>query len=241
MPQLNSQVDDIRQISVVPASRRVLYDFQQALFNSTNTEVQNRESGTKKATMHTARVPDQTRPQKSFVFPFTPQQVQYSNMSAEFVEISRPGKTPLVAFNKLKARQISFQFLLAVPLDGLFITIDGSIDFLYDMATSGEVVYFTNMDRQITNPLIANDQQSIFWTITDLSFSSIRRNEFNAITAAEGTITLIENTNPDIAAAPLPRLEYTVDAPQRNRPANGPEALPRGSWTDTLAALRTIV
>jgi hypothetical protein len=156
-----------------------------------------------------------------FVFPFTPQQIQYSNLSPEISEISRPGKTPLVAFARYRAKQVSFNFLLAVPQDGLFISIDDQIEQLQRIANSARTVYFTQLDKQITNSLTAGNRNGIFWSIIDFSLSSIRRNADNKIVAAEASMTLVENINPTIKVADLPVITYTSAVPQQNKPSQG--------------------
>lgn len=223
-----SVVNDLRQISIAPRGRAL----NQLIYRA-------QSSGLKKASMHTVRSERPSDQPLSFVFPFTPQQIQYTNMSPELSEIQRPGKMPLIAFNRYRARQLSFRFLIAVPLDGMFIEVDSSIEFLQTMASQGKTVYFTNLDRQITNPLVSGDSQRIFWSITDLTFSSIRRNEGNEITAAEANITLVENVNPKIKAAELPKLAYTSAPPAQNRPSGNKnrEADFGPTWSQTEAGL----
>lgn len=224
-----SLVDDLRQITVLTGGNRRV----------DTLEYQTKDKQARKATMHTIRTLNREEQPLSFVFPYAPQQIQYSNMSPEFAEISRPGKTPIIAFTRYRARQLSFKFLLAVPLDGLKISIDESIQFLQSMAASATTVYFTNMDKQISNPITVDSESRIFWSISDLNFSSIRRNEVNEITAAEANITLVENLNPTIQAAQLPRITYTSATPQQNRPSTGANrAADFGpTWTQTEAAL----
>lgn len=200
-------VSDLRQISV--ATNRLRNDL-----------VYYQRGTTLKPTMTVSRG-SSDQPPISFVFPFPPQQIQYSNMSPELTEISRPGRVPLIAFNRFRAKQISFKFLLAIPLDGLVASIDADIEVLQEMANTSRPVYFTNLDRQISNPLNASEDTRIFWSIIDLTFSSIRRNERNEIVAAEANITLIENSNPKIKTADLPVITYTANQPATNPSRRG--------------------
>lgn len=168
------------------------------------------------AGMHTVPTGSSTQQPMSYYFPFTPQQIQYANVSPEMSELQRPGKMPIIAFNRFKSRQLSLKFLIAVPQDGLFTSIDESMEFLFKMANTALPVYFTNMDRQISNPLsnsTSSNQSKIFWSITDLNFSSVRRNENNQITVAEANITLVENMNPIIKVAQLPVISYSEAVP----------------------------
>lgn len=172
-------------------------------------------------TMHATRSVE-TQPQLSFTFPFTPQQIQYGNIGPELQEIARPGKMPIVAFSKFRSRQLSIKFLIAVPNDGLFTSVDNDLELLFDIANLARPVYFTNMDKQISNPLGTTDaSKNIFWSITDLNFSSIRRNDQNQITAAEANMTLVENVNPRIVVAELPKITYNtkITIPKKDTPA----------------------
>lgn len=193
--------------------------------------------------MHATRS-NETQPNLSFTFPFTPQQIQYGNIGPELQEISRPGKMPIVAFSRFRSRQLTIKFLIAVPNDGLFTSVDDDLELLFDIANLARPVFFTNMDKQISNPLGSNDaSKNIFWSITDLNFSSIRRNDQNQITAAEANMTLVENTNPSVVVAELPKITYDtpVDIPKTDNPDPVVEFLDytvvRGSSTYTGAIL----
>jgi hypothetical protein len=171
-------------------------------------------------TMHVTRS-IATQPQISFTFPFTPQQIQYGNMGPELQEISRPGKMPIVAFSRFRSRQLSIKFLVAVPKDGLFTSVDNDLELLFDIANIARPVFFTNLDKQISNPIGTTDaSKNIFWSIQDLNFSSMRRNDSNQITAAEANMTLVENVNPRVVIAELPKITYNtaVDIPKKGGP-----------------------
>lgn len=213
-------------------------------FRRQRTTILNRATTPKQASMHLVRQPSKpggSSAAMQFVFPFTPQQIQYSNMSPELSEIMRPGKMPIIAFNRHRARQITFKFLLAKPLDGLFTSVDASIAYIQQMALEARPVYFTNMDKQISNPLSAFSGNSrIFWSITDFTISSIRRNEENQIVAAEANLTLVENVNPRIRVADLPVIKYTSQVPQQNKPSSNTNKdvdFSGGSWTKTRPSL----
>jgi hypothetical protein len=234
------KVNDLRRISVTAGgSRRRAFRNQSTTFSG--NQVSTRKVAPKQAIMNVVNKSGQPNIDP-FIFPFTPQQIQYSNLSPEISEISRPGKTPLIAFNRYRAKQVSFKFLLAVPNDGMFISIDDSIDQLQRIVNSTRTIYFTNLDKQITNSLTTGNTNGIFWSIIDFSLSSIRRNADNKIVAAEANITLVENINPTIKAADLPVITYTSAVPQSNKPSDkskdadftGP------TWSQTEAGLAAI-
>lgn len=211
-------IDDVRSISVRTAKQRKGKARGVAVYakSKSGTSTRSRPAPAT-AGMHTVKTGSSTQEPMSFYFPFTPQQIQYANVGPELTEIQRPGKMPIIAFNRFKARQLSLKILLAVPQDGLFVPIDESMDFLFRMANTALPIYFTNMDRQISNPLTSSSSDNsakIFWSITDLNFSSVRRNENNQITVAEANLTLVENMNPVTKAAELPVITYTEATPQ---------------------------
>jgi len=215
------KVNDLRRISVTAGNSR-----RRALRNRastySNNQVSTQRANPKAAILNVVNKSGQPNIDP-FIFPFTPQQIEYSNLSPEITEISRPGKTPLIAFSRYRAKQISFRFLLAVPQDGLFISIDDQIEQLQRIVNSTRTVYFTNLDRQITNSLTSGNTNGIFWSIIDFSLSSIRRNADNKIVAAEANVTLVENINPTLKVADLPVITYTSAVPQQNKPSDKPK------------------
>ena len=218
----STRVNDLRLIGVnLPKSATA--------FAGNNLRTENLKTNAKapaKAGMHTVPTGSATDTEYSFYFPFTPQQIQYSNVGPELSEIQRPGKLPIIAFNRYRARQISLKILLAVPQDGLFTSVDESMDYLFAMANTARPVYFTNMDRQISNPLASTTSTSspkIFWSIIDLNFSSTRRNLDNQVVVAEANLTLVENMNPIAKIADRPTIKYTEAPPQTPRSGNKPK------------------
>lgn len=220
---MTTRTSDLRSITISPTRTLINRTNRTVIFNDRSVlqTTYVGQTNVQSATMHlTRRAGD---PAMSFTFPFTPAQIQYSNMSPELSELARPGKMPIVAFSKFRSRQIAIKFLVAVPLDGLFTSVDNDIELLFDMANTARPVYFTSMDKQISNPLgSTNESTNIFWSITDMNLSSIRRNENNKITAAEVNLTLVENTNKNVIVATLPRINYaeSVPPPTRSTPTS---------------------
>ena len=150
-----------------------------------------------------------------FVFPFAPIDIQYSNLAAEWTDIARPGRTPLVEFVSNKLLNVSFKFLVARPFDGLFYSVDDSLRILRFMASSQKTVSFFGFDGMLTNPFQIDGQPTrsnsgFYFHITDFSISSLRRNSSNEITAAECSITVTEVNNPDVTVVQFPVITYPV-------------------------------
>ena len=147
-----------------------------------------------------------------FYFPYMPIEISYDNLSDEVVEIARPGTTPIVAFKSHRLMKISFQFIVTVPLDGLFTDVEDSLNLLRKFATnSNRVVKFFNMDSMLeTVERYRNSPASIlsdgpqFFNIVDLSVSAVRRSTSGKITQATVNVTMVENQNPVIATVPIP-------------------------------------
>lgn len=169
-----------------------------------------------------------------FRFAFPPQQISYSEMSPEVTQIRRPGRKPLVAFTSYRARQCSIEFLIAVPFDGMFNHIEDDVELVRRIAQSGRPVTFINTDQFLGSEFGETvAESSPFWTITDFSFESMRRNESGKIVSAQVQMSLVENVNPDISIVELPPIEYTEE-PKDQNPDNGTDDKEEDfiKWTD---------
>lgn len=139
-----------------------------------------------------------------FVFPFTPIEITYEGLSPEWVSIDRPLNTPLIDLKGFNLMRVTLRFLIAVPFDGVTVSIDNDIRALRSIANSEDPVAFVNMDRMLTNPFniarLRSNRSSagFFFRVADMSVNSTRRNLDNEITAAEVSITLQETANPPI-------------------------------------------
>lgn len=143
-----------------------------------------------------------------FYFPFTPQGISYNDMSDEISEIPRAGTTPLVAFTSHKLLKVSFEFLVAVPYDGMQLDVEASVALLRVFSTSSDrSVIFFNFDQMMTSawqyrrgPIA----RALRFNITDMSITARQRNSFGKITQAVVNISLIENQNPTMTVVPVP-------------------------------------
>lgn len=170
-----------------------------------------------------------------FVFPFPPNQVSYSEVAPEISEIERPGKKPIIAFSRYRARRVSLEFLVAVPYDGMRVNVEESIEVLRSIANSGRPVSFYNADSFLggTTPQ-GISVNGIYWSITDMSFDSVRRNSEQRITQASVRMSIVENDNPsDIQVITLPDIVYTETPQTNNPPKEGDAEVEFVSWTDS--------
>jgi hypothetical protein len=166
-----------------------------------------------------------------FYFPFAPQGISYTDLSDEVSEIPRAGTTPLVTFTSHKLMKISFEFLVAIPYDGMDINIEASLNLLRIFATSSHKnIVFFNMDSfmaaawQYRRGPVAG---ALYFTITDMSFDARQRNSFGRITQAIVNISVIENQNPSMTVVKVPPFKKK----ERRRGGGG-----GGSGTNTTRA-----
>jgi hypothetical protein len=152
-----------------------------------------------------------------FYFPFSPGEISYEQLSNEIVEVPRAGRTPLVMYKSQKLMKLSFEFMLAVPFDGMVESVSDSIELLRKMATdTTRSVQFFNFDDMLTKSLFLSKapvtsfsivERTNRFFIADLTISSIRRNADNQITNANVSISFIENRNPDITIVDIPKFK----------------------------------
>lgn len=213
------QISRIRSIQVTPSNARL----SNALpLNVATGAIATQQTSVRYPAMIAAKSKSE-QDDLEFEFPFPPQQVSYADLAPEIAQIERAGKTPIVAFTRYKARQVTLQFLLAVPFDGLQMDIEADIATLQFIASSGRPVWFYNFDRFLGNPIgrSTTDATTFFWSITDLNFDSIRRNSAQRIVQADMTMTIIENNNPNIVVADLPAISYTEEVKEQNPSSSG--------------------
>ena len=171
-----------------------------------------------------------------FYFPFSPGEISYEQLSNEIVEVPRAGRTPLVMYKSQKLMKLSFEFMLAVPFDGMVESVAGSIELLRQMATNTtRSIQFFNFDDMLTKSLFLSKAPVASFSLTettnrffiaDLTISSIRRNANNQITNANVSMSFIENRNPDITIVDIPKFKKTtvLTCPQQCKKENKTKA-----------------
>ena len=149
---------------------------------------------------------------RTFEFPFPPANLQYTNLTPEWVEINRPGYVPLTGLAKYNLMRIQFEFLLAAPFDGIKYSVEEELNLLRRMANSIEPVYFSGMDSltntPITLPGASRTSTGMFFRITDFTITSMRRNQSNQITAAQCSMALQEDFSLAVNAVTMPAIKY---------------------------------
>lgn len=177
--------------------------------------------------------------ERRFIFPFTPKEVSYSNLSSVWTEINRNGRHPIVDWTGFQLLKVSFTFELvsrnstdiAQPRDGfgLYYSIDEEINVLRQMATAPYPVSFLNMDtffsKELRYPLYTQGR-GVEFVITDFAVQSVQRTsnsnaagittiQPNQISRASCTMTLQECPieNVDIISIPKITVCSKTDCP----------------------------
>jgi hypothetical protein len=149
-----------------------------------------------------------------FIFPYAPIAMTYDGLAPEYVQIERPQNLPLVDLKKFNLLTVSLQFLVAVPNDGISVSVDNELRVLRGLANSIYPVSFINMDGMVTNPFNitrlgpARNASAFFFRITDLSINALRRNTNNEVTSAEVSMSLVEVANPSVNVITFPAITY---------------------------------
>jgi hypothetical protein len=211
-----SRVSNIRNIAITPQRARVSGRVPASSTRTNKTLLSGKPDQVVMTSVRSASNQQMLR----FIFPFSPQSVSYRDLAPELTQLQRPGKKPIVAFARQRARQVDLEFLLAVPFDGMSIDIEDDLQLLEDMVASARPVWFYNADSFLAsnNYKEGNYNPSFFWSIAEFSFQSVRRNRAQKITQATVVLSLVENTNLKIAVVSLPRIKYTTQVPQNNAP-----------------------
>lgn len=157
---------------------------------------------------------------KTYEFDFAPVVVDYSDVAAEYAEIERPGRYPLIGYRAPRLLKASFNFVIANPKTGGCSSIEQKLDQLRRMAADDGIVFFSNMDRFLLRPawkLSKSEHQGrnvAFWRITDLSIGIVHRNLQNQALQAEASITVTEFLNELIPVETLPAITYPDETPK---------------------------
>jgi hypothetical protein len=147
----------------------------------------------------------------TYVFPFTPVQIEFSDLSNNYTEIERPGNYKLIERRSPNLTRVSFSFL-AVDRDSQGKrSIENQLRFLNRISTANAPIAFAGLGA-----LLGVSQQGTYrlWRITDFSFSVTRKNQKNEASQAECRITLVEDRNPILPVADLGQIKYDETPPR---------------------------
>lgn len=163
----------------------------------------------------------------TFTFPYAPREVSYSRLAGTYAEIERPGQYPILDRTANQLMQVSLQFRVADPLtvkegwggSGGLASVEPQLNTLRQMALFPGRILVTQMDTFLSRPIaptgIIGNWRFAAFRMTDLSVDIVRRNMSNLATQADISMTLVEDRNPFVFSAVLPKIEYPPEPTQR--------------------------
>lgn len=112
-----------------------------------------------------------------FIFDYRPNNVNYSNLGAEWTEIPRVNNAAFVDFRTFKLMRISFEFLVG-DNNNIFTSCDDKLRLLRSMSMRPDPVTFLGFDSIFTEQLLYpsfTGGTGVQFAIVDMSFTSVQR------------------------------------------------------------------
>lgn len=183
----------------------------------------------------------------TYTFDYIPNNIQYSNLGSEWVEIPRAENYAFVDWSRFKLMRVSMSWVVALDRvepggtlvhDGMFRSVDSNILSLRRMADRKHPITIVNMDDLLSVQLKVtgsrNNPRSIRgmqFVITDLSITAARRTSDPAtgqpttpskIAVAQCQMTLQEVPIESVQIVSLPKLQIPFTAPKTSSPPSRP-------------------
>lgn len=131
-------------------------------------------------------------------FPIGPLQVQYEGLGIDYVEIDRPGMNALLEGTTKKLRTLSFEAIIANPVNSGTSSVEGILATLQAMAASDDDLQFVYGLRALPYKV----------RMTNLSYNSARRLVGGDITQAVAEIQLTERPRFVVDTITLAAIKY---------------------------------
>ena len=164
-----------------------------------------------------------------YIFKVAPNEVNYGNLGAEWVETARNGSFPYIDWKSFKLLTVSFSFLIANrngpnTIDGLDISVMDDIKTLQRMSQAPYPVMFYGFDdlfqQQNRYDATTSKARGIQFVIKDLQINALRRDANMQITRAQAGISLQEVPIETTALIGMPRLKHKNTPPPPPPPPN---------------------
>jgi hypothetical protein len=196
----------------------------------------------------------------TYQFDFIPQNIQYSGLGSEWVEIPRAENFAFVDWNKYQLMKVSMSWIMALDRtetggatvhDGMFNSVDSRILDLRRMAQRKYPVSIVNMDDLLSVKLKVDQKDGVLrsvsgmqFVITDLSVTASRRTSDpstgqpttpSKIAVAQCQMTLQEVPIESVQIVSLPKLNIPfippTKAPSSKDPLQNSYLLASGAFT----------
>lgn len=198
-----------------------------------------------KPAMHQTFIDDKGQVQSyTYTFEYIPQNIQYSNLGSEWIEIPRAENFAFVDWGRFQLMRVSMSWIVAmdrvdgstVVPDGMMKSIDANLLSLREMAQRKYPVTIVNMDELLSVRLNVegepNQIRSISgmqFVISDLSITASRRTTVDGapetpsrIAVAQCQMTLQEVPIEQVPIISLPTLNIPFAPPKSARPPSAP-------------------
>lgn len=149
----------------------------------------------------------------TYAFPFTPIESEYSSLANEYVQIERPGNYALIDRKAPQLTQVSFSFLVVDRASQGLVSVENQILFLNQFASANAPIAFVGMGG-----LLGRNPEGVYrlWRVNNFTIGVRRKTPNNEVSQAECQMTVIEDRNPDLPTATLPRITYTKTVPKKS-------------------------
>lgn len=183
----------------------------------------------------------------TYHFDYVPSNIRYSSLGSEWVEIPRAENFPFVDWARYQLMKVSMSWIIAYDRiepggatvhDGMFRSVDSSVNLLRQMAKRKHPVSIVNMDDllsvQLQRSEVDGSVRGMQFVITDLNITAARRTSDpsngkasspSRIAVAQCEMTLQEIPIETVQIATLPNLQIPFVPPNAPR-GGGIPALP---------------
>lgn len=183
----------------------------------------------------------------TYVFDYIPQNIQYSSMGSEWVEIPRAENFAYVDWSRFQLMRVTMSWIVALDRterggaivhDGMFRSVDSNITSLRRMSQRKYPVSIVNMDDLLSVQLKVDSSEGqlrsvkgMQFVITDLSVTASRRTSDpvtgqpsmpSKIAVAQCQMTLQEVPIESVQIVSLPKLEIPFTPPPGQSPSSNP-------------------
>lgn len=136
-----------------------------------------------------------------FEFAFGLNNFSHDIGAVQFDELTRPLQLPLLQPTAATLQKVSFDFLVARPLDGIAGPIDDELANLQNFAAEDNSVIFVNVHQMMSQSVAA-------WKIQSMSVQISRYNELGEAVSAQVNMSCTEATEQLERFLTLPKFKY---------------------------------
>lgn len=137
----------------------------------------------------------------TFFFPFGLNNFSHELGSVQFDELARPLQLPILQASGASLQTVSFDFMVAVPQDGISASIETQLKLLQDFVADDASVIFSSVHDFMKSSVSS-------WKISSMTVSIGRVNELGQATSANVNMSCKESTDAKERFLTLPKFKY---------------------------------